>query len=428
MRFLILFVLLLVLPEMQHAQQLSNPNANEETGKLYQFITTFHDNPDRCLILGQNLGWSFELYDETVIELGQQTGALPGIIGGQMRWAPTEIDYPELVQTYIAWHEAGGIVEVSMLADNPFTGGDIWDLEIGDLNSLITPGGTGFAEWREQLDFYAQILKELEEAGVPVIFRPLMEMNGNWFWYGATLGAENDAQPYIDLYRDLYNYYTVDWDLNNLIWMYCANRAFEGVPEVDFYYPGDDVVDMVGVDLYENGLEMESYQYDLAIGLGKPFALSEIGPNHNDMDGSHDYQAFVEKIISDYPLAVYAHAWHSWPDHLVTWLENQNFQEALTMPCVVDRDELLQISTPIVERQSLDITLFPTLISAGSELHVSEVVDGLEIYDVIGRSVFRLEGQTNTSWTLPDLSAGTYFVQIQRGNESALRKLMVSNP
>ncbi len=76
--------------------------------------------------------------------------------------------------------------------------------------------------------------------------------------------------------------------------------------------------------------------------LGKPFAITEFGPDHNNMNGSHDYLAFTNKILSDFPAAIYCLAWHDWQDHKVSWIENQNYNSALNLPCIVSREELKQ--------------------------------------------------------------------------------------
>ena len=116
--------------------------------------------------------------------------------------------------------------------------------------------------------------------------------------------------------------------------------AFTGIPDVDFYYPGDDVVDMTGLDVYANNLALPISQYQSMINLGKPFAFTEFGPNHNNMDGTHDYNAFLNTILSNYPETIFAHAWHNWPDHYVAWISNQNANQALNTSCVVNRSEI----------------------------------------------------------------------------------------
>jgi len=318
---------------------LSNPNSNSFTNQTYTFLRTFKENPNQCLILGQNLGWSFEMYNQTVAALQNQTGQWPGIIGGQMRYTSSEINYPALVNLYASWQSNGGICELAMLPDNPWTGGSIWDRSQTNISQLTTPGAPGYDSWRAQLDFYAEVLLDMQEAGVTILFRPLMEMNGDWFWYGSNTG-QNNQQAYIDLYRDIHDYYTNVKQLNNLIWVYAPSMAYQGIPNVDYYYPGEGYVDITGLSVYENGLALPTSQYQTMVNLGKPFAFTEMGPNHNNMNGSHNYEDYVNIIINNYPEAIYAHAWHDWPGHLVAWISNQNTNQAMNIPCVVGRSEI----------------------------------------------------------------------------------------
>ena len=318
---------------------LANADANDRTQRLYQYLRDFQQEPDQCLILGQNIGWSFETYQSSVTDLQQLTGEWLGIIGGQMRYSSTEIDYPALVDLYANWQAAGGICELSMLPDNPWTGGSTWDRSVTDIAQLTLPGSPGYAAWRSQLDFYAEILSDMQDAGVSILFRPLMEMNGDWFWYGYVAG-QNNQQAYIDLYRDMYDYFTNVKQLNNLIWVYSANMAYTGIPDVDYYYPGADVVDVTGLDVYADGLSLPASQYQTMISLDKPFAFTEFGPHHDNMDGSLDYEAYTNEILTNYPEVIYAHAWHDWPDHAVAWISNQQVDEALAIPCIVGREEI----------------------------------------------------------------------------------------
>ncbi len=87
------------------------------------------------------------------------------------------------------------------------------------------------------MDAIAEQLKRLRDAGVPVIWRPLHEASGGWFWWGAS-GPES----YIRLYRLMYERFTEYHGLDNLIWLWNGQDAA--------WYPGDDVVDIIGTDIY----------------------------------------------------------------------------------------------------------------------------------------------------------------------------------
>lgn len=87
----------------------------------------------------------------------------------------------------------------------------------------------------------AKQLTKLKEADVPILWRPLHEAEGGWFWWGAE-GAENCKKLYHLLYDQLTNVYGLD----NLIWVW-TGYAYSTSPD---WYPGDDVVDIVGYDKY----------------------------------------------------------------------------------------------------------------------------------------------------------------------------------
>ena len=173
------------------------------------------------------------MYYETVVDLETEVGEWIGVIGGQMRFTNAEIDYDALVTLYSNWQANGGICELGMLQDNLWTRNSVWDRSVTDFWQLTTPGQPGYNSWRTQLDFYADVLQDMEDAGVTILFRPLMEMNGDWFWYGYVNG-QNNQQAYIDLYRDMYDYFTNVKGLDNLIWVYSANMAYTEIPNVDF--------------------------------------------------------------------------------------------------------------------------------------------------------------------------------------------------
>ena len=65
------------------------------------------------------------------------------------------------------------------------------------------------------LDAIAVQLKKLEASKVPILWRPLHEAGGKWFWWGA---KSNSAA--ISLYSLMYDRYTNYHKINNLIWVW----------------------------------------------------------------------------------------------------------------------------------------------------------------------------------------------------------------
>jgi len=133
------------------------------------------------------------------------------------------------------------------------------------------------------LNAIATQLARLQDAGVPVLWRPLHEARGNdagpWFWWGR--GGPEVTKQILDLMRDVFlNQHKLD----NLIWVWSE-------PNAD-WYPGNDKIDIVGVDSYPN-----DYDYNCNEGLWnqlldmtsckKMLTLAEVGAIP-DIDTCHD--------------------------------------------------------------------------------------------------------------------------------------------
>ncbi len=168
----------------------------------------------------------------------------------------------------LMWHA------VRPIEDEPVTfeksvQGKLTDAEWQD---LVTPGTLLNERWKSQVDVIAWHLRQLRDAGVPVIWRPYHEMNGGWFWWGKKTGESGYKKLYRMLFDRLVHYH----GLNNLLWVYGANQLGPGVDSYDTYYPGNDVVDILATDVY-HGFERADYDALLALAGGKPIALAEVG-------------------------------------------------------------------------------------------------------------------------------------------------------
>ncbi|HVJ21161.1 MAG TPA: glycosyl hydrolase [Polyangiaceae bacterium] len=106
-----------------------------------------------------------------------------------------------------------------------------------DVTRALTPGTEENTQILNDLDVIAAQLERLRDAGVPVLWRPLHEAEGGWFWWGA-----KGPEPAKALYRLMFERFTEEHGLDNLIWIW--NSVSRD------WYPGDDVVDIVSADLY----------------------------------------------------------------------------------------------------------------------------------------------------------------------------------
>lgn len=144
---------------------------------------------------------------------------------------------------------------------------------------LTTPGTPLHGRWCAQVDRIAALLGDLRDAGVPVLWRPYHEMNGNWFWWGGRPGPAG----FVALWRMLHARFTVLHRLNNLIWVWNPNAPVGKVGPYADFFPGHDVTDVLATDVYDHrktGQPFLKPDYDelRRLAAGKPIALGEVGP------------------------------------------------------------------------------------------------------------------------------------------------------
>jgi mRNA-degrading endonuclease HigB of HigAB toxin-antitoxin module len=148
--------------------------------------------------------------------------------------------------------------------------GQILDQQFKD---VLTPGTRLYKRWRAQVDSIAFYLKKLQDAHVPVLWRPYHEMNGKWFWWGGRIGKYSTASLYRQLFDRLVNYHK----LNNLIWMWSVDRPVK--PEMQFsdFYPGGEFFDIISLDVYREDFNQSYYDSLIVLSKGKPLVLAEVG-------------------------------------------------------------------------------------------------------------------------------------------------------
>ena len=203
----------------------------------------------------------------------------------------TYLARPEIIKEAIRQYKMGAIVTlcwhaVPPTADEPVTfqplpganpeklesvQGQLTDAQFKD---LLTKGTALHKHWMQQVDVIAGYLKQLQDAHVPVLWRPYHEMNGGWFWWGGRFqGKYTTAELYRQIYDRLVNFHK----LNNLIWIWSVDRPTEPVKAFSHYYPGNQYLDIVGLDVYGSDFKQIYYDSLMILAKGKPITLAEVG-------------------------------------------------------------------------------------------------------------------------------------------------------
>ncbi len=89
----------------------------------------------------------------------------------------------------------------------------------------------------KDIDNISALMQRMEDAGVTVMWRPLHEASGGWFWWGAS-----GADAYKWLWKLMYHRMTDYHELDNLIWVWNAQSAE--------WHPGDEYCDIAAIDIY----------------------------------------------------------------------------------------------------------------------------------------------------------------------------------
>lgn len=137
-----------------------------------------------------------------------------------------------------------------------------------DIKRALIPGTYEHGVIIEDLDKIAEYLLLLKSKNIPVIWRPLHEAAGKWFWWGA-----KDAQSYRELWILMFDIFQ-EKGLNNLIWVWTSES------KDDAWYPGDAYVDVISCDIYNKNIptDIVSVYNQLSDTYpAKIIALSEFG-------------------------------------------------------------------------------------------------------------------------------------------------------
>lgn len=215
----------------------------------------------------------FEVCGEYAAILGYDLGEIE--LGGDKNLDGNSFE--QMYQAAVKHHERGGILTFSWHPRNPLTGGDAWDVSSDQVVKSILPGGEKHEMYMGWLKIAADYLSRFD---FPIIFRPLHENSGSWFWWGAGLCT---PEQYIQLWQMIYNYFVIERGLNNLVWAYSPNGILNA-SQYMLTYPGDEYVDIMGFDYYCRSAEfindMRS-QMETLLPLcqehGKILAVSETG-------------------------------------------------------------------------------------------------------------------------------------------------------
>jgi mannan endo-1,4-beta-mannosidase len=295
---------------------------------------------DAPLIIGQQVGHPGDCeagYRENIADAAAAWGnRVPLMIGIDYGWEVMDPAGIKRANALVLAHwRRGGLVTLNMDPTNPTTQAGLRSPTGFDPQATLIPGTVSHQRWMADLTAVADGLAELQGHGVAVLWRPLHEANGGWFWWG-TNGTSTET--YRRLWEHMHTYFTEQRRLNNLLWVYSPNSSTHASSVTD-HYPGATLVDVVALDVYADRLDSNAFGgYQDLVALGKPFALAEIGPTKKGR-GTFDAVDVVTAIRTHCPKARWALWWNSWggkgwfnPRQRMSLIENPRAKEMLADP------------------------------------------------------------------------------------------------
>lgn len=318
------------------------PGASPAARSLLNYLAALPGRDAKRLLSGQFTGHGDEIVHDGpggqwaryVEALHAQTGKYPAIVSLDYEYAAIyTLAQLQAANAKLKEHwRAGGLVSINYTARNPFTGGSTRDMNLAGrrLEHLADPSQPEYGPWHARLDIIAEALRDLQDAGVVVLWRPMQENNGTWFWYS--------DDGYNAVYRDMFRYFERK-GLRNLLWVWSvAEFARHGVlwPR----YPGNDYVDIVGDNPYNRDVSMDAC-YEALLSTGKLIAMTENGWPIDGADGDNDNRRIVAAVRTRYPEVVWQMNWHDWRGrNRHALVSNRHAREYFEDPWVIARGEI----------------------------------------------------------------------------------------
>lgn len=274
-------------------------NASTETAALFYNLRNLGKSKT---LIGQQDAFNSFYQNSGSSDIKKTTGNDPSILGSDFMFI-TDKDNPNnnwyvqqenkiiqdtkdaynkgIINTF-CWHLREPYNEKS------FYSADMTSEQRTDAFKSLAPGGK-FNDWyKKKLDKVASVVSNLKDTNgkqIPIIFRPFHEFDGNWFWWGANYCT---AEEYISVYRFTVNYLRDTKNVHNILFAFSPDNSYTTPSSYLSRYPGDDYVDILGMDNYgdfdnkgTSGASLANSKLklisDLAISKNKIAALTETG-------------------------------------------------------------------------------------------------------------------------------------------------------
>jgi len=259
-------------------RHLVNANATTSTIKLYNFLL---DNYGKKIIAGQTGkagGFGDEYPGREIEHIYNVTGKKPALWNTDFLFKSKDVrdrfSTNNFMKEGLDWwkkYEGRGIMSIqwhwNMKGKTDEKYAFYAKNTTFDIEEAIIENTWEYNKTIVDIDYIAGMLKELQDVNIPVIFRPLHENDGDWFWWGGTIHSKACAELWKLLYHRLVDFHKI----NNIIWLW-NGKLDENTPK--------EYIDLVGIDIYSkvHGIHRNEFVKNFKFFEGKKMVvLSENG-------------------------------------------------------------------------------------------------------------------------------------------------------
>ena len=243
-------------------------------------------------------GW---VGDENRSDVKSVTGSHPAVIGvdfsGLNGPSESEIEKEKtsLIKYISETYDRGGVITAAWHFNNPVSNTNFYwnDSTATAAVKNIIPGGTHHQKYKSILKNIADVAKATKGNDgkiVPIIFRPFHELDGDWFWWGARHCTIDEFKT---LWQFTVTYLKDSLQVHNFIYAFSPDNKFFTEEKYLERYPGNEFVDLVGVDNY--GDFGRGGHYDLDAGYTKLKIVSDFALKNGKL------AAFTETGLESIP-------------------------------------------------------------------------------------------------------------------------------
>lgn len=392
--------------------KLSTPIPSEEAIRLFHFLCNQYE---KSIISGvmekSEADW-----------LKTKTGKYPALLGQDFMNHTrnyTWYNKNEIINNSINWYNQNGIITICWHWRDPSRNTEEFYTSKTnfDVSKIFDTTSNEYKWMLQDIDTIANYLKKLKNARVPILFRPLHEASGQWFWWGA-----KGPEPCKELWKIMFNRIVRYHNINNLIWVWTSDVSHDNLQ----WYPGDSLVDILGLDIYSSSGDYsskilyyekikESFQAKKIITLSENGVIPDPDLLINDGAYFSYFMTWYGTFVRDSSVNPLSH-----------WIKVLNHSFVITLDEMPDLKTypLLDIKQQSYSNNKKFVIKYFNETPIISPLEDNIKFYNLSIYDVYGKEIID-KNNLSGDFPLNNLKQGIYLIKVFSDSTNEIHKIVI---